>query len=127
MKRIPFFTYHRFFERALRMFDFKKNSKYLLDGVGQNLEKGPFPKAWFEELIDVPYEDMVFKAPKAYDEYLRHWYGNRYMELLPLSSRNSGHALSRLDLGKYLYDETSDIKVHAKNTKGELFEKTISD
>ena len=127
MKRIPFFTYHRFFERALRMFDFKKNSKYLLDGVGQNLEKGPFPMAWFEELIDVPYEDMVFKAPKAYDEYLRHWYGNRYMELLPLSSRNSGHALSRLDLGKYLYEHTEEMPIRDVNLEGEIYEKPIYD
>lgn len=127
MKRVPFFTYHRFFERALQMFDFKKNSKYLIDGVGQNLEKGPFPKAWFEELIDVPYEDMVFKAPKAYDEYLRHWYGNRYMELLPLSSRNSGHALARLDLGKYLYEHTENYPIREVNLEGEIFEKPIYD
>ena len=127
MKQIPFFTYHRFFERALRMFDFKKNSKYLIDGVGQNLEKGPFPKEWFEELIDVQYEDMVFKAPKAYDAYLRHWYGNRYMELLPLSSRNSGHALSRLDLGKYLYEHTENMPVREVDLEGEIFEKPIYD
>ena len=127
MKRVPFFTYHRFFERALQMFDFKKNSKYLIDGVGQNLEKGPFPKEWFDELIDVQYEDMVFKAPKAYDEYLRHWYGNRYMELLPLSSRNSGHALARLDLGKYLYEHTENFPVREVNLDGEIFEKPIFD
>ena len=127
MKRIPFFTYHQFFERALQMFDFKKNSKYLIDGVGQNLEKGPFPKSWFEELIDVPYEDMVFKAPKAYDEYLRHWYGDRYMELLPLSSRNSGHALARLDLGKYLYEHSENYPTRDANLTGEIYEKPVYD
>ncbi len=125
MKKVPFLTYHYFFEKALQMFDFKKNSKYLIDGVGQNLEKGPFPLEWFEELIDVPYEDMVFKAPKAYDAYLRHWYGNRYMELLPLSSRNSGHALARLDLGKYLYESTEKLPIREVDLNGELFEKTI--
>lgn len=125
MKKIPFLTYHYFFEKALQMFDFKKNSKYLIDGVGQNLEKGPFPAEWFQELIDVPYEDMVFKAPKDYDAYLRHWYGNRYMELLPLSSRNSGHALSRLDLGKYLYKTTEDMPVREVDLNGELFEKPV--
>ncbi len=125
MKKVPFLTYHYFFEKALQMFDFKKNSKYLIDGVGQNLEKGPFPMDWFEELIDVPYEDMVFKAPKAYDAYLRHWYGNRYMELLPLSSRNSGHALARLDLGRYLYKDTENMPVREVDLNGELFEKLV--
>lgn len=125
MKKIPFLTYHHFFEKALQMFDFKKNSKYLIDGVGQNLEKGPFPAEWFQELIDVPYEDMVFKAPKAYDAYLKHWYGARYMELLPLSSRNSGHALARLDLGKYLYKDTENMPVREVDLNGELFEKAV--
>ncbi|MBQ4348372.1 MAG: LicD family protein [Clostridia bacterium] len=125
MKKVPFLTYHYFFEKALQMFDFKKNSRYLIDGVGQNLEKGPFPMEWFEELIDVPYEDMVFKAPKAYDAYLRHWYGARYMELLPLSSRNSGHALARLDLGRYLYKDTEGLPVREVDLNGELFEKPV--
>lgn len=125
MKKIPFPTYHHFFEWALQMFDGKKNSHYLIDGVGQNLEKGPFPMEWFEDLIDVPYEDMVFKAPKAYDEYLQHWYGKNYMELLPLSSRNSGHALSRLDLGKYLYSETEQAHTHEIDLDGELYETPI--
>lgn len=125
MKRVPFLTYHYFFEKALRMFNFKKNSRYLIDGVGQNLEKGPFPMEWFQELIDVPYEDMVFKAPKDYDAYLRHWYGAKYMELLPLSSRNSGHALARLDLGKYLYENTENAGVRDVELEGELFEKLV--
>lgn len=123
MKKVPFPVYHKFFERALRMFNFKKNSKYLIDGVGQNLEKGAFPAEWFEELIDVQYEDMVFKAPKAYDDYLRHWYGPNYMQLLPLSSRNSGHALSRFDLGKYLYDDNGDQPYHEIALQGEIYEK----
>lgn len=125
MKKVPFPVYHRFFERALQMFNFKKNSKYLIDGVGQNLEKGPFPLSWFEELIDVQYEDMVFKAPKAYDEYLRHWYGNSYMQLLPLSSRNSGHALSRFDMGKYLYSDTQQLPVRPVNLSGEIYEDAV--
>lgn len=125
MKKVPFLTYHYFFEKALQMFDFKKNSKFLIDGVGQNLEKGPFPMEWFEELIDVPYEDMTFKAPKAYDAYLRHWYGNKYMELLPLSSRNSGHALARLDLGRYLYKDTEAMPIREVDLNGELFEKLV--
>lgn len=125
MKKVPFPVYHKFFERALQMFNFKKNSKYLIDGVGQNLEKGPFPLSWFEELIDVQYEDMVFKAPKAYDEYLRHWYGNSYMQLLPLSSRNSGHALSRFDMGKYLFSDTQQLPVRPVDLLGEIYEDPV--
>lgn len=125
MRKVPYKFYHFCFERALQLFDYKKNSKYIIDGVGQNLEKGAFPIAWFDEMVEVPYDDMVFKAPKEYDAYLRKWYGDRYMELLPISSRNSGHKLLRLDLGKYLFEETENMAAHENNLKGELFENPI--
>ncbi len=126
MRRVPYKLYHFCFERALQLFDFKKNSKYIIDGVGQNLEKGAFPISWFDEMVEVPYEDMSFKVPKEYDAYLRKWYGDRYMELLPLSSRNSGHKLLRLDLGKYLLEETENMNAHTNNLLGELFEAPLS-
>ncbi len=126
MRRVPYKFYHYCFERALQMFDGKKDSKYIIDGVGQNLEKGAFPLEWFDEFVELPYEDMMFKAPKEYDAYLRKWYGDRYMELLPLSSRNSGHKLSRLDLGKYLYADTEDAHAHENHLLGELYETPLS-
>ncbi len=127
MRFVPYRFYHFCFERALQLFNFKKKSKYIIDGVGQNLERGAFPVSWFDEMVEVPYEDMMFKVPKEYDAYLRHWYGNRYMELLPISSRNSGHKLLRLDLGKYLYEKTENMQAHENNLVGELFEKPLND
>lgn len=125
MRLVPFNFFHFCFERALQMFNHKKSSKYLIDGVGQNLERGAFPVSWFDEMVEVPYEDMMFRVPKEYDAYLRHWYGDRYMELLPISSRNSGHKLLRLDLGKYLFEETEDTTAHTNHLLGELYEEPI--
>lgn len=107
------------------MFNWNKRSKYLIDGVGQNVGKGAFPLSWFDEMTEVPYEDMTFSAPAKYDEYLRHWYGDRYMELLPISSRKSGHNLKRMDLGKYLFADTQDMPSHVNDLRGELYEKPI--
>ena len=126
MRKIPYNFYHYCFESALQMFSRKKNSRYIIDGVGQNLEKGAFPIEWFEDLIDLPYEDMTFKAPREYDAYLKKWYGERYMELLPLSSRNSGHKLLKLDLGKYLFADTEKSEAHSNNLLGEMFEEPLS-
>ena len=126
MRKIPYNFYHYCFERALQMFNHKKNSRYIIDGVGQNLEKGAFPIEWFEDLIDLPYEDMTFKAPREYDAYLKKWYGERYMELLPLSSRNSGHKLLKLDLGKYLFADTEKSEAHANHLLGEMFEEPLT-
>ena len=125
MRLVPYKFYHRCLDAALTVFHKNKNSKYLIDGVGLNLDKGAFPAEWFSDFIDMKYENMTFKVPVGYDNYLRMWYGNRYMELLPLSSRFSGHTLLRLDLGKYILPETENMKAHENHLLGELYEKTI--
>lgn len=43
-------------------------------------------RMWFEDVIDIPFEDRVFKAPASYDEYLKSLYGN-YMQLPPEDKR----------------------------------------
>ena len=48
------------------------------------------------------------------------------MELLPLSSRNSGHKLLKLYLGKYLFADTEKSEAHSNNLLGEMFEEPLS-
>lgn len=43
-------------------------------------------RMWFEDIIDIPFEDRVFKAPASYDAYLKSLYGN-YMQLPPEDKR----------------------------------------
>lgn len=45
-----------------------------------------FPKRYFEELIDVAFEGVVFKGSRYFNEYLTIKYGN-YMELPPVEQR----------------------------------------
>ena len=71
------------------------------------------------------YEDATFKAPAGYDNYLKMWYGEHYMQLLPISERLSDHKFMRLDLGKYLYPETQDMNAHSANLAGELYEEVL--
>lgn len=125
MRLVPFGLYHFIHDKVLTMYHKNKNSKYLIDGVGLNLDKGAFPAEWFGDFIDMPYENMTFKVPVGYDNYLRMWYGDRYMELLPLSARFSGHDLFRLDLGKYVLEETENMKAHTNHLLGELYEDAI--
>ena len=125
MRLVPYKLYHRCLDRALTLYHKNEKSAYLIDGVGLNLDKGAFPAEWFGEFIDMPYEDMTFKVPVGYDNYLRMWYGDRYMELLPLSARFSGHKLLRLDLGKYIIPETENSALHENHLLGELYEEPI--
>ncbi len=125
MRLVPYKLYHRCLDKALTLYSKNKKSAYLIDGVGLNLDKGAFPAEWFGDFIDMKYENMTFKVPVGYDNYLRMWYGDRYMELLPLSARFSGHKLLRLDLGKYILPETENMKAHENNLLGELYEKPL--
>lgn len=125
MRKVPFRLYHYCFDKVLTIYHKNKKSAYLIDGVGLNLEKGAFPAEWFGDFIDMKYEHMTFKVPVGYDNYLRMWYGDRYMELLPLSARFSGHKLLRLDLGKYVIPETENMKLHENHLLGELYEDAI--
>lgn len=125
MRLVPYKFYHRCLDAALTFFHKDKKSQYLIDGVGLNLDRGAFPAEWFGDFIDMQYENMTFKVPVGYDNYLRMWYGDRYMELLPLSARFSGHHLRRLDLGKYLLEETENMRAHENHLLGELYEKPL--
>ena len=101
MRLVPFEMYHQVFEKILTRYN-RSKSEWLIDGVGQNIRKGAFPAYWFDETIEVPFENVTLPIPKEYDAYLQHWYGKKYMELPPVSERNSGHTMKRIDLGAYI-------------------------
>ena len=61
-------------------------------------EKGIVPAGSFDELIDLPFEHLIVKAPKQYDMLLRHYYGD-YMQLPPVEQQVNPH-----DIVVYLKD-----------------------
>lgn len=121
MRLIPFRWYHLFYNKLLNLYK-KRNTHYRIDS-GFNLMKcGAFPAEWFDETIDVDFCGHRYPIPKRYDEYLRHWYGNHYMELLPISGRVSIHDVIRIDLGHRLLKETENGPFHRADLRGELYE-----
>ena len=97
--------YHKQFETYLRKYEKNRRCTYLIDGVGQNIRKGAFPASWFDNIIMHEFEGIELPIPSEYEQYLTHWYGKEYMKMPPIEKRNSGHTLSRIDLGSYLYEE----------------------
>lgn len=122
LRCIPFAAFHWVFERIIRFFENKKSADYLIDSVGQNIKKGRFPKEWFNEMKYVDFSDIKVPIPIGYDGYLRHFYGDHYMQLLNISNRVSGHKIARIDLGEYLYSENHDPNFRDINIMGELYE-----
>lgn len=52
--------------------------------------KNPFLRQSMQEVIDMPFENKVFKGMKGYDDYLKAAYG-KYMELPPVEKRVNHH------------------------------------
>ncbi len=90
----------------IEFFKYRKNRRFLYDGMGQNLRKGPFPKEWLEQTIYVPFETIELPVPKNYHQYLTHLYGD-YMQMVGVSKRKNSHNIYLLDLGPYM--EKMDI------------------
>lgn len=88
--------------------------------MGQNITRGAFPKKWVEELIEMPFENMMLPVPAHYHDYLVHWYGKNYMSIPPQVSQFSGHVLSRIDLGEYVCQKDQN-KMLKMDVRGELF------
>ena len=57
-------------------------------------------KSWFEQTVELPFENTTFSAPKDYIAYLEYFYGD-YMTPPPPEKRENRHGVVELDFGKY--------------------------
>lgn len=63
-----------------------------------------FLRKWFENSIEVPFEDIKIKVPEDFDSYLTSLYGN-YMQLPPIDKRVSDHKQFYVNLSEHLNTE----------------------
>lgn len=55
-----------------------------------------FPRKWFEETIELPFENIVINVPKSFDDFLRARFGD-YMQLPPEAQRMAHHYADVID------------------------------
>jgi len=97
----PFPLIHFMFERVVKLYRHSRKAKYLIDSTGLNVKKvGGFPAAWFDQLAAAVFEGEEVPVPAAYDEYLKRWYGENYMDLLPPAKR-AAHKIAEINVGPY--------------------------
>ncbi|MBQ1995874.1 MAG: hypothetical protein II237_06760 [Clostridia bacterium] len=96
-----------------------KSSRFLLDGTGLYIKKGAFPAEWATGSKPVMFENSEFPGVNDAEGYLSRWYGEGYMIPPEISKRTSGHKISRLDLGKHIYDNHSESSI---SLSGELYD-----
>ncbi len=111
-------TYSKWYDQLLRKYEHKQTSTVLPPATDHKW-RGVMPKNWFENVTDAPFENVMSYIPTGYDKYLKQWYGDDYMELLPLCKRVGSHDFYRLDIGNEIKaDINADFKHY--NYKGEL-------
>lgn len=112
-------TYSKIYDKVLRKYENKKTSTVLPPATDHKW-RGVMPKKWFENVTDAPFEDVMSYIPTGADDYLKRWYCEDYMELLPLSNRVGSHDFYRLDIGNELSIINEDEYIKHYNYKGEL-------
>lgn len=76
-------------EEFVRQYNYK-NLEYSMPYSGCNKERDIFPKKYFDELIEISFENKKFKAFKEFDKYLSHVYGD-YMTPPPPEKQITHH------------------------------------
>lgn len=84
-------------DRQIKGLNKEKNGEYYVERDGMFRGNFVFPKDYFDILIDINFEDTMFKAPKEYEKYLTKAYGN-YMEFPPEAERRVGHSVLTIGL-----------------------------
>ena len=118
VKLMPFSLLHKFSDKMLMLYN-KKNSEYLIDGTGLNINRGAFKRELLEILAEMNFEGMTVPVPENYDGFLKHVYGENYLEEPALFRRSGTHDFVRLDLGEYI-DENSVVEKE-QSLDGELY------
>ncbi|MBE5921434.1 MAG: LicD family protein [Lachnospiraceae bacterium] len=123
MRLFPFLWLHKYYIHVLSWFE-KRKTHYRVDSMGFNLKKvGAVPDEWFHGTVEAEFCGRKYPILERYHDFLCHWYGEHYMELLPVSGRKSVHDVVRIDLGQHLFEETAhDEAFRDVDLRGELFE-----
>ncbi len=116
--KLPFRTIHSFAEKMLKLYR-GKDSDFLIDGTGLNINRGAFNKDFLDGTTEMEFEGIMVPVPEKYDAFLRHIYGENYLQEPALYQRSGTHDFVRLDLGEYITDKA---EITAKQSlDGELF------
>ena len=101
-------SYSEAYDKATRRYE-NRETGYVLPPATDHCFKGSMPKEWFDRVIPAAFEGINSFIPEGYDNYLKLWYGDDYMTMLPLCKRQNYHDYYRLDAGAPVIDENADF------------------
>ncbi|MBQ3330987.1 MAG: LicD family protein [Ruminococcus sp.] len=101
-------SFSRSYEKAVRKFE-RKETGWVMPASSDHQYRGTFPIETFSEVIPYRFDDVDTFIPVGYKDFLKAWYTENYMDMLPLSEQNPFHDYYRLDLGSNI---TQDNNTH---------------
>ncbi|WP_405343372.1 phosphorylcholine transferase LicD [Ruminococcus sp.] len=96
-------SYSRSYEKAVRKYE-HKDTGWVMPASSDHKYRGTFPIETFSEVIPYRFDDVDTFIPVGYKDFLKAWYTDDYMDMLPLSQQNPFHDYYRLDLGTHIQD-----------------------
>ena len=97
-------SYSRSYEKAVRKYE-HKDTGWVMPASSDHKYRGTFPVETFSEVIPYRFDDVDTFIPVGYKDFLKAWYTDNYMEMLPLSQQNPFHDYYRLDLGTHIQED----------------------
>ena len=101
-------SYSRSYEKAVRKYE-HKDTGWVMPASSDHVYRGTFPIETFTEVIPYRFDDVDTFIPVGYEDFLKAWYTENYMDMLPLCEQNPFHDYYRLDLGSHI---EQDSQVH---------------
>ena len=98
--------YSASYEKATRRWE-KQKTHTVMPPATDHDRHPSMPREWFTEVIPCTFEGVSTFIPKGYDGFLKGWYGDNYMTMLPLSKQQPYHDYYRLDLGSTISKDQS--------------------
>ena len=96
-------SYSDAYDKATRRYE-HHNTDTIMVPATDHIYRDAMPREWFTEVIPWRFEDVDTFMPKGWDGFLKIWYGEKYMEMLPLYRQTPYHDYYRLDLGTHIPD-----------------------
>lgn len=98
-------SYSASYEKAVRKYEHRETG-WVMPASSDHIYRGTFPIETFSEVIPYRFDDVDTFIPVGYEDFLKAWYTENYMEMLPLSEQNPFHDYYRLDLGSNILPDS---------------------
>ncbi|MBQ3264736.1 MAG: LicD family protein [Ruminococcus sp.] len=99
-------SFSRSYEKTVRKYE-HRDTGWVMPASSDHVYRGTFPIETFADVIPYRFDDVDTFVPVGYEDFLKAWYTENYMDMLPLSEQNPFHDYYRLDLGSHIIPENS--------------------